>query len=252
MKKISIILFVILFSAFYSELAIPQNLPSVDEIFQRMEKNWQPIEDYTVNALILVDIPGVRMPKMKAKIYFKKPNHYHFEAKGFAILPKGGLGPDPHQLKKWKKDAQLIDVDSAKQTAFYHLLVEPHHPGIPLFQIHLYVNRKTYLISKIETRHPTGSFMQINFQYKKVKSNIWLPDKIVSIFEIKATVMDSTVEKFQPKMMNGQNIFKAPFKKGKVYVYLKNYKLNTGLDTAIFNKNNKKSTLPFRKNTKEP
>ena len=228
-----------------------QELPPVGEIFQKMQDHWKTIQDYTVTAKIIVDIPGIRMPRMKAKIYFKKPNRYHFETKGFALLPKEGLGVPPARLEKWKKDAQLAGTDTLNGEPVFHLLVEPHHSGTPLFQIHLYVDQKSFILKKLQTQHPTGSTMQIKFHYKKLKPDIWLPNKIISHFEIKATRLDSMAEKFRPKVMNGENIFKSPFKKGTVYVYLKNYKLNTGLSDAIFKKENQNSKRSSRKTRKQ-
>lgn len=248
MIKRHVTFFLILLSLAASENALAQELPSTAEIFKKMQEQWQPIRDYTVRAQIIVVSPGIRMPRMKAKIYFKKPNLYHFEAKGFAILPKEGLGVPPDRLKKWEKYARLVGKDTLNRESVYHLLVKSHRQGMPPFQIHLYVDQKTALLKKLQMRHPGGSYMIITFHYKKVTPVSWLPDKIVSNFNIKTTHSDSMAEKFQPKMMQGRSLFGSSFKKGTIYVYLNNYKVNIGLSDAIFKKSTQKTVPALRDN----
>ena len=241
----------IVFSFAASERTATQELPPVVEIFQKMQDHWQPIHDYTVNARIVVNIPGIRMPRMKVKIYFKKPNLYHFEAKGFALLPKEGLGVPPDRLEKWKKNARLIGRDTLNHEPVYHFLVDSRPSEASPFQTHLYVDQKNFLLVRLKTNDSAGNYMQITFHYKKLTPNIWLPNKIISHFEINAMRQDSTAEKFRTKMMNGRTLFKPSFKKGTVYVYLKDYKLNTGLSDAIFNRKSYKTVPALQKNETE-
>jgi len=211
-----------------------QELPPVSEIFQKMQDHWQAIHDYTADARIVVNIPGVRMPRMKVKIYFKKPNRYHFEAKGLAILPKEGLGVPPDRLEKWKKNARLIGLDTINHKPVYHLLAESRRlKSIPL-QTHLYVDQKNFLLIRLKTSDSTGNYMQITFDYKKIASAFWLPVKIISRFEMNTTYPDSATKKLRSRMMNAHSFFTPAFRKGTIYVYLNHYKVNTGLSDALF------------------
>ena len=236
MKRVLLAFFSIVIMACSVKNGFPQNQPTVKEIFRKVLKHWDPINDYTVDSQIIVDIPGIRMPKMRVKIYFKKPDKVYLKARGFAIFPKNAMGPDPRRLQKWEKNARFAGMDTLRGHPVYHVIVEANQPGVPLYQVHLYLSTKTFLIEKIKTVYSNRRFMSLKFRYKKLKKTIWVPKEIVASFELRSTKMDSIMNKFQPNRTGGSRIFKMPFKKGTVYIYLKNYKLNTGLKDSIFEK----------------
>ena len=80
--------------------------------------------------------------------------------------------------------------------------------------------------------------MRVVFEYSLIKDKFWMPKKIISSFKLEETRMDSLVAKFKSPVMGEENIFQKPFKEGTVYIYFKNYRINSGLSDKIFKTKN--------------
>ena len=69
--------------------------PSGEQILKNVESARAAVKDYTVMLDIVADVERLKVPPMKAKMYFKYPDKVHFDSKGFALLPREGLALNP-------------------------------------------------------------------------------------------------------------------------------------------------------------
>src|SRR5271157_2218142 len=60
-------------------------------ILQNVSRGFERVQDFVATIEANVDMERLRVPKMKATLYFKKPDKVHFDAAGFAMLPREGV-----------------------------------------------------------------------------------------------------------------------------------------------------------------
>ena len=72
--------------------------PTVEAVQDSLITRFNRIEDYSVKIKISVKMTGLRMPRKKIKLYYKAPDKVKVKSKGFAIIPKTGLGGSPDQF----------------------------------------------------------------------------------------------------------------------------------------------------------
>jgi outer membrane lipoprotein-sorting protein len=61
------------------------------EILNKVQAQYEAIEDYQVSVHLNVDIQNFRMPNKNMRVYFKKPDKLKVKTSGFAIVPRFGL-----------------------------------------------------------------------------------------------------------------------------------------------------------------
>src|ERR1035437_4610341 len=71
-----------------------------DLILNKVKEEFTKVKDYQVDVNIIVDVDFIKVPETKAKIYFKQPDKIHFDAEGFAMLPKDGINFSPLSFLK--------------------------------------------------------------------------------------------------------------------------------------------------------
>ncbi|MDD3558861.1 MAG: hypothetical protein PHW27_09825, partial [Melioribacteraceae bacterium] len=83
-----------------------------DEILNKVKSEFLKINDYSVNAVINVDVDFLKVPESKATIYFRQPDKMKLESDGFALLPKQGLDFSPSKLLEGDYTAIYTKTDT--------------------------------------------------------------------------------------------------------------------------------------------
>jgi hypothetical protein len=93
MHRSTIVLIVLLFCA--STLTLlgqkKTQTSSGAGILQNVAKGSEGVQDFVATIEAKVDMDRLRVPKMNATLYFKKPDKVHFDSPGFAMLPREGV-----------------------------------------------------------------------------------------------------------------------------------------------------------------
>lgn len=223
------IVFALLLASSSTSPARAQTL-SGEEILKRLEANFAGINDYTVSLDAKVDIERMKVPPMKATMYFKQPDKIHFVSEGFALLPKEGVGFNPSKL------SERFDVESvAKDTTShrYTLTVRPKSDRTRLRRVFLTVNPQTWTVEELLTPQFDGRQMRALFEYRRVEKYS-LPSRIAVTFTSDTTRVD-TLEAHPRQQRTGQ----IP-RTGSISIRYSNYKINTGLTDDIFENRVKK------------
>jgi len=85
--------------------------PTVEAIQDSLITRFNRIEDYSVKIKISVKMTGLRIPQKKIKLYYKSPDKVKVVSKGFAIVPKTGLGGSPNQFLSMLKSVHLTSAE---------------------------------------------------------------------------------------------------------------------------------------------
>ncbi len=89
-----------------SALSTAQELPAYTEIRDLILKNITSIEDYEVDMVMSIDIPGFRMPRREVHYMYKAPDKVKIDVQGFAVVPREGIQP----FMRFLTDTLMFDV----------------------------------------------------------------------------------------------------------------------------------------------
>ena len=206
--------------------------PTGEEILRRCEKNLTEVEDYIVDLEATVNMERLRMPDMKATMYFKKPDKVRFKSEGFMMLPREGFGV-PVATLRTHYDATVSGVEEMDEKACYRLQLTAKNPAREIQSIAIWVNRENFTIVRTSTLPYRGRSVTIRFEYGRQGDNYWLPAKLVADFS--STQPDTSEVTDSPIPMKPQlQEFRRPPRNGSIEIRYLNYRVNTGLSDDIF------------------
>lgn len=212
--------------------------PEAEEILNSVEQNLSGVNDYVVDLEADVKMERLRMPRMKAKLYFKKPDKVHFESSSFAMLPREGMFVDPARLRALY-NFRLTGKDTVEKRETFHLELTAKEEKTRLRQLSLWVDPTNWTIVRMQTTPYEGRTLAIDFTYGLQEGKYWLVSSMEAAFmgflpdTARATgTLPSEIATQFPDMQ------RAP-RGGAVTVRYTNYKVNIGLGDEIFEQKTK-------------
>ena len=232
MKKIFLFLIVFAF-------VVPGQSKDPDKILDEVKKNFEKIDDYSVDVTIKMDVSFLKVPETKAKIYYKKPDKVNIESKQFALLPRRALDISPTSLLKGKYTAifdKFVTLNGVKTAVIKTIpLEESSEVVLSTFWIDL----TDFVVRKVEISTKLNGTFTININYNARNKFKQLPSSIIFSFNVSKLNI--------PKRFSGQEENdKADTSSnrstiGKVFIDYSNYKVNKGLPDSLFEAKNKQS-----------
>jgi hypothetical protein len=227
MKYIVVIL--LLFSA-----GLQAQKKDPDKILDEVIKNFNKVEDYTVNVKVKVDVPFIKAPDTDAVIYFKQPDKVHFASENFALVPKEGLDFSPMGLLKNSYTAIYIDEEEINGKEHSVIKIIPLEDRGDVILSTLWIDTQKDVVTKVESSTKTSGKFIMELSYD---NNLKYPLPSSMVFSFKFANMPGrrgqqhTADDTEPK--------KEEEISGKVYITYTDYKVNTGLPDSIFEEKKK-------------
>lgn len=226
--------------------------PTVEAIQDSLITRFNRIEDYSVKIKISVKMTGLRMPRKKIKLYYKAPDKIKVKSKGFAIIPKTGLGGSPDQFLRILDFVHLSGNEELNGRNHWVLTgsVNPDSMDIhinkddfPKIRMNLWVDANSWVISKVETMIDSQSVFRLISEYVEV-NDVFLPSKTTLSLGFKGMERWSMRNPFGGPTEDRKDFNKVakeagidPDKKefaGIVIMEFSKYKVNQGLEDSIF------------------
>lgn len=206
---------------------------TADDILDRANRNYEAIRDYTVDLEANLDMERVRMPKMKATMYFKAPDKIHFVSPNFAFLPREGFGVPVTTLRR-RYDATFKGEEEVKGTPAYKLQLVAKDPASRLQQLMIWIHRENVTLVRMETVPYEGRSVVIDFSYTIEEGRYWLPDSMrVELTEARPDTLAEMADipvpggvQLPPRGRVARN--------GVITVIFSHYRINTGLSDDVF------------------
>jgi outer membrane lipoprotein-sorting protein len=222
-RKIFIILFIL------SALGFGQS-KNPDVIIKNLKEAFSKVKDYKVNVDIKVDVNVIKVPEMKAKLYFKAPDKIHIESEGFAMLPKNGLYTSPLSFLKGDYTAIYAKTDTIQNHITSVIKIIPLNDKGDLLLTTLWVDQSKNVIRKVESATKTNGTFTLQLDYS---DNIKYPLPDSMVFSFNAGKLNT------PDMMGqeeNQGRRRRAFKdiSGKVTISYNNYVVNKGIPNSVF------------------
>ena len=183
---------VLLFISIISLSNVVAQTPTIEQIRENVISQFSQIEDYQVDVKISVKMTGFRMPKKKIQIYYKKPDKVKVKTRGFAIIPKTGVGGNPNEFLDMLKHVTGIKRTIRNNKPFYQIMgkvdqdslkipIKMNKDEIPEITMDVFVDAKKWVITEVGVYLDSESVFTIKTDYSEV-NNIMVPKK--SVFKI--------------------------------------------------------------------
>ena len=211
--------------------SVCRSQPSGGEILKKVDANLSGVQDYTVNLDVTADIERMNVPPMHVKMYFKKPDKFHFDSKGFALLPREGLAFSPQKTLS-RYSVEEVNEDTLMQASQFRLLLKPKDDRVRVTKIVLYVDQHEWTPTRIVSSLFGGQTVTATFEYEK-QGAFWMPSMLRVEFSTSAPP-DTSDQSQEPDVTPMQRP-RMP-RKGTVTIRYSHYEINTDLGDEIFDK----------------
>ena len=209
-------------------------VPTGDEILRRCEGNFEGIEDYAVDLTAAIDIERVRIPEMKAVLYFKRPDKINIKSGNFAMLPREGFALPVTSLVR-NYDAMYQGMEESGGKRQYRLQLTAKKPSTRVQSLIVWVDPENHTITQTTSAPYRGRAVTVQTLYGNYENRFWLPERMMVTFT-STTPDTSSAEEF-PIPGNPQlEEFRRPPRNGSMEVRYSNYRVNTGLSDDLFEK----------------
>jgi outer membrane lipoprotein-sorting protein len=227
----SIFIFILIINGFlFSQSKDP------DLLLKKVKEEFSKVKNYQVDVNIKVDVDFIKVPETKAKIYFKQPDKIHFDAEGFAMLPKEGINFSPLSFLKKNYTSIYEKEENIDGNPVSVIKVIPSSEKGDIVLTTLWIDQVENIIRKVESTTKSNGTFTIELKYEDGKREFYLP---------KAMIFSFNIDKMNlPKAFNSdtetetkKNLGKTTT--GKVFITYSNYIINKGIPDNMFEKKKK-------------
>ena len=208
---------------------------SAAAIMLNTEKAFGGIRDFVATIEAEVDMERVRVPRVSATMYFKKPDKVHFSSTNFAMLPREGLALNPALLRE-RYEPKIQGNDTLDGRMVHKLELTAREAKIRPGQLTLWIDPTTWTIVRMETAPYQGRVLRLVFSYAEKAGGFLLPKAMKATFEV--TARDSSARLFNLDMPAAPQFDESPrpSRSGSITVKYLEYKINVGLSDDLFEK----------------
>ncbi len=236
-------LFIILSSLVYT------NTNLLDRAIIKTTNEYEKVKDFQAQMTVELNMPGIRIPKKTYKVYFKQPNKFKADTKGFGMLPNTGIFTSPKDNFDNLKDLEIresnlssnennilitgtIIPDSLKAqfpSEYAKLTFDP--------LVDVLIDTTMWVIKSVTSRIDTLKLFEITNNYKLYDNQYYLPFESQVKYFIKDARLAGWLKKDMKTLINPNNQKLADdVIRGVITVNYLNYKINTNLPDRIFKK----------------
>ena len=202
-----------------------------NQILDNLKKSFDSIEDYSATVSVHLDVDFLQMPDSKATVYFKKPDKFKLDSKGFAMLPKQTVGFSPVKFLEHDYDAVYIKEDTLANSKVDVIKIIPRSDSGEVILTTAWIDVNNGTLKRIESNTRTTGTFKIDFTYGEALK-YKLPSKINFYFSLADAGMRMRVPK---DIDDKKEMFSKKSIEGEVVLTYSNYKINKGIPDDFFN-----------------
>ena len=206
-----ITLFIILSSLVYT------NTNLLDRAIIKTTNEYEKVKDFQAQMTVELNMPGIRIPKKTYKVYFKQPNKFKADTKGFGMLPNTGIFTSPKDNFDNLKDLEIresnlssnennilitgtIIPDSLKAqfpSEYAKLTFDP--------LVDVLIDTTMWVIKSVTSRIDTLKLFEITNNYKLYDNQYYLPFESQVKYFIKDARLAGWLKKDMKTLINPNN-----------------------------------------------
>ena len=209
--------------------------PDADDILARLQHSFDALEDYRVTVVAEIDMVRMRVPRMKATLYFKQPDKIHFESETFAMLPRDGVGFNPLVYTK-NYTGQVAGIDTVDGVQTTKVFLRQKNESVRIRELTIWVDTRRWTVVKMESIPSQGRQIRMTMEYTKVEDTWWLPVKTLVTLDFSQPAGEEQQSR-DNESHSPMGRSRLP-RKGTVTVIYSDYRVNQHLPDAMFEKKN--------------
>lgn len=202
-------------------------------IIAGVNRKFAQVNDYTADAHMTFDIPGVRIRNLDGKAYYKRPDKFRIRAKGIFFLPKHNMGQQLNTLlidtRAYTAVLSGNEAQNGITCAVISVIPVKSDGELVIARLWIDATRSLILRSQITTRN-NGTVE--TFNTFGANAGMALPSSIKVQVE---TGKFKVPKMFAADINKGSSASQAPPRKyGTIQIDMHHYKINTRLKDAVF------------------
>jgi outer membrane lipoprotein-sorting protein len=222
----------IFISLFFFACFASAQAPSGDEILRRCERNFDGVEDYTVDLTAAIDMDRIRIPEMKALLYFKRPDKINIKSESFAMLPRDGFALPVTVLVR-NYDVRSRGVEEIEGIRLYRIELTAKKGSARVQNLTVWVDPANFTVVQTVSTPYRGRSVTVQTSYMLLENKFWLPERMKLSFA--ATLPDSsTADEFPIPGQGESEGTRRPPRSGSMEIRYSGYRVNTGLSDDLF------------------
>jgi len=223
----------------------------IRRVIEKTSYEFEKVKDFEAKMSVSLKVPGLRMPNKEYKVYFKQPNKFKANTKGFGVLPNTGLFTSPKDnfdnLKNlfiennFKSDepgsimiSGTVIADSLKAQFPNEYAKLTFNPTVDVI-----VDTNQWVIKSVTSRIDTLKLFEIFNDYEVIENHYKLPKTSKVEYFIKDVRLANWLKKDVNNMIGvpkSLNSNEDDIIKGMILVKYSDYKVNINLPDRIFKK----------------
>ncbi|MFM7006534.1 MAG: hypothetical protein ACKOWX_04715 [Flavobacteriales bacterium] len=207
-----------------------------NELVGAVRLKLEKVQDYSADIHIKAQVPMIKIDEVDAKVFYKSPNKMKVESKGIAILPKQGMGELNAFLTDEKNYTCALNgtkmLGEVKTTV---VSVLPTVENSDIILVKLWIDTQKDLILKSQITSKANGTLDVNYFYGD-QAKYGLPYKMVFTIDVKKFKLPKSVAADLHQNKKQTSTKDGP-QTGTIVLQMRNYKVNQGLQDAIFKNN---------------
>lgn len=195
-----------------------------NQILYAVYQKIRAVRDYTADARVKADIPMIRSVPVEAKVYFKQPDQVRVESTSIVILPIQKLGDLRVMADTSTFTAVLKGSETVRniQARVVHVIPDSDTSDIILGKF--WIDDAASLVLKSQITSRSNGTVGTEYFYGAQKK-YGLPDSLVYTVDVRKFKLPKG---FAIDIHKSSTAPSTTASTGKIYVGLKNYKVNQG------------------------
>jgi outer membrane lipoprotein-sorting protein len=225
--------------------------PTVASILEKLTGQYNLVKDYSVNLVVSVDMPKMKMPYKRLRLYFKQPDRIKLETRGFAVVPKNGIMGNPTALLD-KLTNVHIKGQGLENDILHWVLEGDLNPDSARFspwensdghafamKMEIWVDPHKWVIDQSKTYLDDELILLVRSNYLETMKNLFLPEETLIRFEFDENFQGKLDihngmkgNRFSGSSSAGERAIKTAY--GVIKLKFSDYRLNMGLTDDFF------------------
>jgi hypothetical protein len=197
-------------------------------LIERVKARQQLVRDFQADVAIDVDVDFLRLPVKSARVFYRRPDHWAFQAKGFFMLPKKGVQFSIATYLDEQFSAFYVTHTIMDQVLVDVIKIVPLAADNDLVLATLWIERQEARLRRVEAHTRSAGTYQVQFVYDNAPFD--LPVQTAITFEISRMQLplkylgrfDIDPQKLSDKVQ------------GTVTLTYSHFKVNEGIDEDVF------------------
>ena len=151
--------------------------PDAEQVMAALTRNIDAINDYRVDVSMSVKGPKISIKNMGIRIYYKKPDKVHIEARqGFAVVPQGSFFGNP--IAELTRHTKPVYVKSEKKhgRACHVMKLVAKQAGNNAPDVLIWVDKQRSVLVATKVEGETG--FSSSWRYATIDGKYYLPVQI--------------------------------------------------------------------------